>query len=51
MQHIYQNSLKEGNGDNKYLWCPDIIYKNFEVLHLGIILDKVEFECAGTFKA
>ena len=48
---MYHKLLNKGNGDHKFLTCPDLIYNNFEVLRSAISLDKVEFECAETVKA
>ena len=48
MQHLYQNILKESNGDHKYLRCPDIRDNNFEVMRPAITLDKVDQNCAET---
>ena len=47
---IYKSLLKEGNGDHKYLRFPNILDKNFEVVHVAILLDKVDFLCAETVK-
>ena len=47
---MYQKFLKQGNGDQNLLRCPDIQDNNFEVLCSKIILDKVDLECAGTVK-
>ena len=51
MQHMYQNILKYVKGDHKCLRCPDLLYNNFEVLCSEIALDKIDLECAATFKA
>ena len=45
---MYQNLLKEFNGDHKFLRCPDLRDNNFGVLHSAIELDKVGLECAQT---
>ena len=37
--HIYQRIFKEGNGDHKYLWCPDVGDNNFDVLRTSIALN------------
>ena len=47
---MYQNFLKKGNGDHRFLMCPDLQYKNFEVLLSPIKLYKVDLECAKTVK-
>ena len=44
MQYLYQNILKEGNGDQKFLKCPDLLNKNFGVMRSEIALDKVNLE-------
>ena len=46
MQCLYQNILKEGNGDHKLLRFPDIPYKNFEVMLSAIVLYEVDLEYA-----
>ena len=51
MKLMYQNILKEGNGDHKYLRCIDLCYENFEVLCSAITLDKVDLVCAETVKS
>ena len=42
MKRFYQKILKEGNGDKKYLRCPDLRYNNFEVICSVIALYKVD---------
>ena len=42
MQHIYQNILKEGNGNHKYLRCTDLRDNNNEFMCSEIALDKVD---------
>ena len=51
IQRLYQNILKEGNGNQKYLRFPDHQENKFEVLHTSITLDKADFECACIVKA
>ena len=51
MQRMYQNILKEGNGDHKYLRCPDIWDNNFEVLRPSITSDKIDLDCAENVKS
>ena len=46
MQQIYQRVLKELNGVQKYLRCPDLRDKKFEVMRSDIKLDKVYLVCA-----
>ena len=48
MQRMYQKILKECNGDQKYLRCPDLRDKNFEVLRSSMALDKVDLVYAET---
>ena len=50
MQLLYQSFLKEGNGDQKYLRCPDLQENNFDLLCSSIALDKVNLECSETVK-
>ena len=50
MQRLYQNILKEDNGDQKCLMCADLRDNNFGVICSEIALDKVDLECAETFK-
>ena len=45
MHCIYQSILKKVNGDHKYSRFTDIIDKNFDVLHSGIILYKIDLAC------
>ena len=47
---MYQNLLKEGSGDHKYLSCQDLQELFFEVLRSEIELDKVDLVCAETVK-
>ena len=42
MNFIYQRLSKEGNVDHKYLRCPYLWYKKFEVLRAYISLDKID---------
>ena len=51
MQRIYHKFLKESNGDYKYLRFPEIKNNHFEVMRLGIALDKLELEYTETLKA
>ena len=48
---MYQKILKEGNGKNKYLRCPDLQYNSFEVLRSAIAQDKTDLECEETVEA
>ena len=48
MKHLYQKFLKEGNGDHKYLRCPDPQDNNFEVLCSAILLDEIYIDCEET---
>ena len=48
---MYQNISKEGNGDQKYLRCPDLQDNKFEVLFSAIALDKITLDCAENVKA
>ena len=48
---MYQNFLKEGNGDHNFLRCPDIQDNNFEVLISAIALEKFNLECEENVKA
>ena len=50
MQRIYQNLLKEGNGNKKYLRCPDILYNNFGVMCSATALDRVDLVYEDTVK-
>ena len=47
---MYQNLLKEGSGDHKYLSCQDLQELFFEVLRSEIELDKVDLVCAENLK-
>ena len=47
---MYQNLLKEVNGNHKYLRCTDIWDNNFEVMLLAIKLYKIDPMCAETVK-
>ena len=51
MQHMYQNFLKEGNGDHNFLWCTVHQDNNSGVLRSAMALNKVGLECAKLFKA
>ena len=48
---MYHDVLKEGNGDHKFLRCPDLWDNNFDYLRSGIAYDKIELECAENIKA
>ena len=48
---MYQDILREFNGDQKYLRCPDLQDNKFDFLRPTISLDKVDLECAETVKA
>ena len=43
---IYEELLKEGDVDHKYLRFPDLRYKGFDILRSYITLDKVDLVCA-----
>ena len=43
---MYQKFVKEGNGDQKFLMCPDLRDNNFEVLSSSITQDKTDPELA-----
>ena len=51
IQCIYQNKLKEVNGDHKYLRFPGICGNNFDILRSSITLNKVYLVCVETVKA
>ena len=51
MQRIYQNILKEGNGNKKCLRFPDIQDNKFDILRSAIVLDKVDQVCEETVRA
>ena len=47
---MYQNILKEGNGNHNYLMCIYLQDKNFEVICSAIALDIVDMVCVETVK-
>ena len=51
IQRLYQDILREFNGDQKYLRCPDLQDNSFEVLSSEITQDKIDLDCAETVKA
>ena len=48
---MHQRFLKEGHDDNKFLKCPDLQEKQFEVLRSEIASDKIDPDCAENVKA
>ena len=50
MHHINQRIFKEVNGYHKYLRCPNLWDKNFEVLLKYISLDRLDLMCSETVK-
>ena len=48
---MFQKIFKEGNGDSKYLRCPDLLDNNLEVLNSEIYLYKEELVFSETVKA
>ena len=46
MQYIHKSILKEDNDDHKYLKCPYLRDKTFEVISSSIALNKVDLVCA-----
>ena len=48
---MYQNILKEGNGDHIFLRCPYLEDNKCEIMRSDIALDKVDLECAETVKS
>ena len=46
MRCMYKRLLKEGDGDNNDLRCPDILNNNLEIICSAIKLDKVDLVCA-----
>ena len=51
IQRLHQNILKEGNGYQKYLMCPDLWDRNFQVVCSEISLYKVDLKCVETVKS
>ena len=49
-QYLYQKLLEEGNGDQKYLRCPYLWDKKFEVMNSEIALDEINLDCAENVK-
>ena len=47
---MYHTILNKVNGNQKFLRCPDLSDKNFEVLHLYITLDEINLDCELTIE-
>ena len=48
---MYNDILKEFNGDHKFLRCTNLRNNSFEFMRSTIALDKLDLVCAETIKA